>query len=198
MAHRIPGLIVLVILVLGFLLTSFSADAQQVEKVPRIGVLEVGSPPTPNLAAFRHGLHDLGYVEGQNLILEYRYAEGRFERLPDLAAELVHLKVDVLVTSGSQPVQELRHATSTIPIVGVILADPVETGFAASFAQPGGSITGLAFQNADLSTKRLELLKEAVPGITQVAVLWDSHNPASANAVRATQEAARSLGVTGT
>jgi putative ABC transport system substrate-binding protein len=147
------------------------------------------------LEAFRHGLRDLGYVEGQNIMLESRSAEGRFERLPDLAAELIHLKVDVLVTSGSQPVQALQHATSTIPIVGVVLADPIGTGFAASFARPGGNITGLAFHNTDLSTKRLALLKEAIPGVTRIAVLWDSHNPASASAVRATQEAAQSLGV---
>jgi putative ABC transport system substrate-binding protein len=124
-----------------------------------------------------------GFLVGRALLLESRYAEGRFERLPDLAAELIHLKVDVL------------HATSTIPIVGVLLADPIGTGFATSFARPGGNITGLAFHNTDLSTKRLELLTEAVPGVARIAVLWDSHNPASASAVRATQEAARSLGV---
>jgi putative tryptophan/tyrosine transport system substrate-binding protein len=165
--------------------------------VPRIGILETGSPssPTPSQAAFRQGLRDLGYVEAKNILLEYRYAEGRFERLPALAAELTHLKVDVLVTSGSQPVHALKQATSTIPIVGVVLADPIGTGFAASFARPGGNITGLAFQNADLSTKRLELLMEAVPGVTRVAVLWDSHFPASPSAVRATEEAARALGL---
>jgi putative ABC transport system substrate-binding protein len=190
-----PRFIAIVILALGFLLTSFSSDAQQVEKVPRIGILETGSPTTPNFEAFRQGLRDLGYVEGQNIMLEHRYAEGRFERLPNFAAELVHLKVDVLVTGGSQPVQVLKHATSTIPIVGVALADPVGTGFAASFARPGGNVTGLAFQNADLSTKRLELLKEAAPEVTRIAVLWDIHNPASESAVRATEEAARSLGL---
>lgn len=195
MRRSVIGLIVT--LTLALFLAPFSSEAQQAEKVPRIGILETGSPssPTPSQEAFRQGLRDLGYVEGKNIRLEPRYAEGRFERLPDLAAELTHLKLDVLVTSGSQPVQALKQATSTIPIVGVVLADPVGIGFAASFARPGGNITGLAFQNADLSTKRLELLKEAVPGVTRVAVLWDSHNPASASAVRTTEEAAQSLGL---
>lgn len=182
---------------LALFLAPVSSEAQQAEKGSRRGILETGSPasPTPSQEAFRPGLRELGYVEGQNILLESRYAEGRFERWPDLAAELTHLKGDVLVTSGSQPVQALTHATSTIPIVGVVLADPLGTGCAASVARPGGNITGLAFQQADFSTKRLELLKEAVPGGTRVAVLWDSHNPASANAVRGTEEAAQSLGL---
>jgi putative ABC transport system substrate-binding protein len=172
-------------------------QAQHAAHVSRLGLLMPGSASgyVSRLEAFRHGLRDLGYVEGQNLILESRYTEGRFERLPELAAELVQLPVDVLVTAGSQPVQVLQHATRTIPIVGVALADPVETGFAVSLARPGGNITGLAFQNADLSTKRLALLKEVMPGITRVAILWDSHNPASAHAVRVTEEAGQSLGL---
>jgi len=187
----------IVTLILSLLTVPLTSHAQPTAHVPRLGLLMLGSASgfASGIDAFRQGLRDLGYVEEQNIMLESRYAEGSFERLPDLAAELIRLKVDVLVTSGSQPVQALQHATSTIPIVGVILADPIGTGFAASFARPGGNITGLAFQNTDLSTKRLELLKEAVPGVTRIAVLWDSHNPASASAVRATQEAARSLGV---
>jgi putative ABC transport system substrate-binding protein len=187
----------IITLILSLLTVPITSQAQQTAHVPRLGLLMLGSASefVSSIDAFRQGLRDLGYVEGQNIMLESRYAEGRFERLPDLAAELIHLKVDVLVTSGSQPVQVLQHATSIIPIVGVILADPIGTGFAASFARPGGNITGLAFQNTDLSTKRLELLKEAVPWVTRIAVLWDVHNPASASAVRATQEAAQSLGV---
>jgi putative ABC transport system substrate-binding protein len=187
----------IVMFILSLLTVPLTSQAQQTAHVPRLGLLMLGSASefVSGIDAFRQGLRDLGYVEGQNIMLESRYAEGRFERLPDLAAELIHLKVDVLVTSGSQPVQVLQHATSTIPIVGVILADPIGTGFATSFARPGGNITGLAFQNTDLSTKRLELLKEAVPGVTRIAVLWDVHNPASASAVRATQKAAQSLGV---
>jgi putative tryptophan/tyrosine transport system substrate-binding protein len=145
--------------------------------------------------AFQQSLRDLGYIEGQSMAVEYRFAEGQYERLPALAANLVQLPVDILVTSGTPATQAAKHVTSTIPIVGVALADPLGTGFAASFARPGGNITGLAFQNADLSTKRLELLTEAVPGVTRVAVLWDSHFPASPSAVRAVEEAARALGV---
>ena len=163
----------LVTLILSLLTAPRTSQAQHATHVPRLGLLMPGSATgyVSRLEAFRHGLRDLGYVEGQNIMLESRSAEGRFERLPDLAAELIHLKVDVLVTSGSQPVQALQHATSTIPIVGVVLADPIGTGFAASFARPGGNITGLAFHNTDLSTKRLALLKEAIPGVTRIAVL---------------------------
>jgi putative tryptophan/tyrosine transport system substrate-binding protein len=187
----------LVTLTLSMLVTSLAAEAQQLTKVHRIGWLGAGSPLSSRayVEAFQQSLRDLGYNEGQNMALEYRYAEGKMERLPELAAELVHLTMDVLVTSGSPATQAAQHATSTIPIVGVALADPLGTGFAASFARPGGNITGLAFQNADLSTKRLELLTEAVPGVTRVAVLWDSHFPASPSAVRAVEEAARALGV---
>jgi putative ABC transport system substrate-binding protein len=197
---RLKTVRLVVMLALVILTAPLIAEAQPSANLPRIGILLTGAPPpapdhSMSLGAFRQGLRDLGYVEGQNIILEFRYAEGRFERLPGLTAELVHLKVDILVAGGSQPVQVLKQSTSTIPIVGVALADPVGTGFSTSFARSGGNITGLAFQNADLSTKRLELLKEAVPGVTRVAVLWDTHNPASASAVRATEEAAQSLGL---
>ena len=187
----------LVTLTLSLLVPSLAAEAQQLTKVHRIGWLGAGSPLSSRayVEAFQQSLRDLGYTEGQNLAVESRYAEGKMERLPELAAELVHLTMDVLVTSGSPATQAAQHVTSTIPIVGVALADPLGTGFAASFARPGGNITGLAFQNADLSTKRLELLTEAVPGVTRVAVLWDSHFPASPSAVRAVEEAARALGV---
>jgi putative tryptophan/tyrosine transport system substrate-binding protein len=187
----------LVTLTLSMLVTSLAAEAQQLTKVHRIGWLGAGSPLSSRayVEAFQQSLRDLGYIEGQSIALEYRFAEGKLERLPELAAELVHLTMDVLVTAGSPATQAVQHATSTIPIVGVALADPLGTGFAASFARPGGNITGLAFQNADLSTKRLELLTEAVPGVTRVAVLWDSHFPASPSAVRAVEEAARALGV---
>jgi ABC-type uncharacterized transport system substrate-binding protein len=187
----------LVTLTLSMLVTSLAAEAQQLTKVHRIGWLSPGSALSSRayIEAFQQSLRDLGYLEGQNMALEYRYAEGKMERLPELAAELVHLTMDVLVTAGSLATQAVQHVTSTIPIVGVALADPLGTGFAASFARPGGNITGLAFQNVDLSTKRLELLTEAVPGVTRVAVLWDSHFPASPSAVRAVEEAARALGV---
>jgi putative ABC transport system substrate-binding protein len=188
----------IVTLALSLLAAPLAADAQQATKVHRVGRLNGGSPPSnpdPSLEAFRQGLRDLGYVEGQNIVIEDRYAEGRAERLPDLAAELVRLKVDVIVVAGTPGTRAAQHATRALPIVGVVLADPIGTGFAASFARPGGNITGLAFQNTDLSTKRLELLKEAVPRVTRIAVLWDIHNPASASAVRAMEEPARSLGL---
>ena len=187
----------LVTLTLSMLVTSLAAEAQQLTKVHRIGWLGAGSPLSSRayVEAFQQSLRDLGYIEGQNLAVESRYAEGKMERLPELAAELVHLTMDVLVTSGSPATQAAQHVTRTLLIVGVALADPLGTGFAANFARPGGNITGLAFQNADLSTKRLELLTAAVPGVTRVAVLWDSHFPASPSAVRAVEEAARALGV---
>ena len=196
---RFSAVGLLVTLALGLILAPLAAAAQQATKVHRVGLLtEAGgnlpSGPDPSFEAFRQGLRDLGYVEGQNLVIEDRNAEGRAE-LPDLAAELVRLKVDVIVAAGTPGTRAAQHATRTIPIVGVILADPIGTGFAASFARPGGNITGLAFPNADLSTKRLELLKEAVPGATRIAVLWDIGNPASASSVRAMEEPARSLGL---
>jgi ABC-type uncharacterized transport system substrate-binding protein len=194
---RLKTIRLVVMLALVILTAPLVAHAQPSTKVYRIGWLSPGSALSSRayIEAFQQSLRDLGYIEGQNMAVEYRYAEGKAERLPELAAELVHLTMDVLVTAGSPATQAVQHATSTIPIVGVALADPLGTGFAASFARPGGNITGLAFQNADLSTKRLELLTEAVPGVTRVAVLWDSHFPASPSAVRAAEEAARALGV---
>jgi len=187
----------IVILALTILAVLLAAEAQQPTKVHRIGWLSAGSPLSSRayVEAFQQSLRDLGYIEGQNMAVEYRFAKGQYERLPELAANLVQLPVDILVTSGTPATQAAKQVTSTIPIVGVALADPLGTGFAASFARPGGNITGLAFQNADLSTKRLELLTEAVPGVTRVAVLWDSHFPASPSAVRAAEEAARALGL---
>src|SRR5262245_12328824 len=194
---RLKTIRLVVMLALVILTAPLVAHAQPSTKVYRIGWLSPGSALSSRayIEAFQQSLRDLGYIEGQNMAVEYRYAEGKAERLPELAAELVHLTMDVLVTSGSPATQAAQHATSTIPIVGVAVADPLGTGFAASFARPGGNITGLAFQNADLSTKRLELLTEAVPGVTRVAVLWDRHFPASPSAVRATEEAARALGI---
>jgi ABC-type uncharacterized transport system substrate-binding protein len=187
----------LILLAFRLLILSHATEAQQATTVYRIGRLSSGYPFSASdrgEEAFRQGLRALGYVEGQNLVIEYRYAEGKTERLAALAAELVRLHVDVLVANGTPGTRAAQHATRTIPIVGVTLADPVETGLAASFARPGGNLTGLAFQNTDLSTKRLELLKEALPEATRIAVLWDSHNPAAASAVRALAATARSLG----
>ncbi len=165
-------------LVLGLLAGSLPAEAQQAGKVYRIGILDFRLRSTttdPRHIAFRHGLRELGYVEGQNLVIEYRSAKGKRKRLPEVAAELVRLKVDVIVTAGNpRAIRAAMRATRTIPIVlpgGS--ADPVEAGFVMSLARPGGNVTGLTNLSAKLHPKRLELLKEAFPRISRVAALWN-------------------------
>src|SRR5262245_61536180 len=162
-----------VALILSMLVAPLVTDAQPGEKVYRIGRLMPGSPEGfPYREVFQQALHELSYREGQNLVIEYRWAEGQDERLPDLAAELVRLPVDVLVPSGGGPaIRAAQQAPRTIPIVMVGASDPVATGFVASLARPGGNITGLSLLTPELSVKRLELLKEAVPQSTRVAVL---------------------------
>jgi len=159
-----------------------SADAQHPKKIPRMGWLSTGSPSValPYKEAFRQGLRDLGYVEGQNITIEYRYAEGLYERLPNLAAELVQLKVDVIVATGTPGTQAAKNATKAIPIVMVNVADPVETGLVASLAHPGGNVTGLSNLSSDLGGKQLALLKETFPMVSRVAVLGDSANAGNA------------------
>src|SRR5215831_20696062 len=161
-------------------LLSFPADAQQPKKVQRIGLLSSGSPSSTKegVEAFRQRLHELGYVEGQNIVIEYRYAEGVPDRFPNLAAELVKLKVDIIVVSGTPATQAAKNATKTIPIVMYNVTDPVGTGLIASLPHPGGNITGLSNLYQDLGGKQLELLKEAVPKISRVTVLWDPANAA--------------------
>jgi len=146
------------------------AQAQQPTRISRVGFLMSGGTPSPaparpnpTVESFRQGLRELGYVEGKNIIVEYRAAEGKFERLPDLAAELVRLKVDVIVTGGTPSIRAAQHATNTIPIVMANVGDPIAQGFVASLARPGGNITGFTNLSPDLSTKRLELLKEVSP-----------------------------------
>ena len=162
-------------------LTSFRlADAQQQKRVPRIGFLSfMGRPNSsvPSIEAFRIGLRDLGYVEGQNIVIEYRYAEGKLDRLPDLAAELVRLKVEVIVAGDSATIPFAAQATRSIPIVMSVSNDPVGAGYVASLARPGGNITGLSNVSVDLAGKRLELLKEVVPKLSRVAVLGPPRNP---------------------
>jgi putative tryptophan/tyrosine transport system substrate-binding protein len=159
------------------------AQAQQPTKIPRIGYL-TGGPPAAMVAraeAFRQGLRDLGYVEGKNMIIEWRYAEAKPERLPALAAELVELKVDVIVTGGeAAATRPAKEATSTIPIVMAQDADPVGTGFVMSLARPGGNITGLSRLAPELNGKRLELLKEIIPKLSRVAVFETSTDPSYA------------------
>ena len=166
-------------------------QAQQTKKVFRVGILEYVS--SPRTEAFRQGLRDLGYVEGQNLAIESRF--GTDDRLPDLAAELVRLKVDVIFAPLTSGIQAAKNATRTIPIVMAIPGDPIGSEFIASLARPGGNITGLTSNYAEMSAKRLELFKEAVPRITRVAILADHIVSYHAAVVKALEETARSLGL---
>ena len=174
-----------------------SVDAQQPAKIPRIGYISGtgdASNPGPNVEAFRQGLRDLGYVEEKNILIEYRYVEGNVDRIPSLVAELVQLKVDVLVSPNTPVIRAAKQATETIPIVMVTNEDPVAAGFIDSLARPGGNVTGLTRLTRELSGKRLELLKEVVPRITRVGVLWDAANaPALATAFKDHEAAARAL-----
>jgi putative tryptophan/tyrosine transport system substrate-binding protein len=169
---RLIGLAV--VLVVGLVLAPLGSEAQPPRSVARLGVLLFRTPATdPNLAAFVAGLRDLGYVEGRNLTLEYRYAEGRPERIRDLAVQIAALRPDVIVVLGGNMVPFARAATSTIPVVMLTSQDPVEEGIVASFARPGGNITGVAFVSSETAGKRLQFLKEAAPSLTRVAVLWN-------------------------
>jgi putative tryptophan/tyrosine transport system substrate-binding protein len=173
------------------------ANAQQPTKIPRIGFLGVTSPSTISARtnAFRQSLRELGYVEGKNIVIEYRYAEGKIDRLPALAAELVHLKADVIVTASSTPTRAAKEVTPRIPIVMANDTDPVGNGFVASLARPGGNITGLTNLAPELSGKRLELLKEINPKLSRVAVMGTSTNPGNAQALRDVELAAEALGI---
>jgi putative tryptophan/tyrosine transport system substrate-binding protein len=173
------------------------AEAQQPKKVPRIGVLIALSPSaiSDRIEAFRQGLRELEYVEGKNIVIEYRSAEGKFDRLPHLAAELVRLKIDVIVTGGPTATRHAKEATNTIPIVMAQDSDPVGNGFIASLANPGGNITGLATLSSELSGKQLELLKEIIPKLSRVAVFGNSTEPGNAQALKETELAAGAFGV---
>jgi len=155
------------------------SNAASAQQVPRLGFLGTNSPSdiSARIAAFRQGLSDLGYIEGQNIVIEYRWAEGKPDRLPKLAAELVNLRVDIIVTHGEAAIRALKQATRTIPIVVGVTGDLVATGHAVSLARPGGNITGLVDTSPELSGKRLEILKEILPTITRIAVLWNGANP---------------------
>jgi putative tryptophan/tyrosine transport system substrate-binding protein len=179
-----------------FAVCSF-AEAQQPKNVPRIGYLITGTPfsQAPYIDAFRKGLRDLGYIEGQNIAVEYRYVEGKLDRYRELAAELVNLKVNVIVTGGATATRSAKEATNTIPIVMAQDPDPVANGFVRSLAQPGGSVTGLSSLVADLGGKRLELLREVVPRLSRVAAFGTSTNPGNEQQFRETEFAAKSIGV---
>ena len=187
------GLALALTLALGILVAPLATDAQQVGTVPGIGVL--GTYNSPFWEAFRQGLRELGYVEGRTVGIEYRWAEGRSERFPGLAAELVRLKVDVIVTWGTQAAFAAKNATRTIPIVMASSGDPVGTGLVSSLARPGGNITGSSSLSLELEGKRLELLKEVVGKLSRVAVLWNPGNPLHGVLLKETQAVAESLKV---
>ena len=172
-------------------------DAQQPTKVPRIGYLSgsFASTSPDRREAFRQGLRELGYAEGKNIVVEYRYGDGKFDRLPGLAAELVRLKVDIIVTSGPQATRPAKQATSTIPIVMAQDPDSIGNGFVADLARPAGNVTGSATFAPELSGKQLELLKEIVPNLSRVAVFGTSINPGNAQNLRQVELAARAFGV---
>ncbi len=196
MRLRTVGLIVT--LALGLLLAPLAADAQQAAKVPRIGGLVGASREMAlhNIEAFRQGLRELGYVEGQSIAIEWRYADGKLERFPDLAAELIRLKVDVIVAGVTAAALAAKNATKTIPIVMGAVGDPIGSGLVASLARPGGNVTGPSLLAPELVGKQLELLRETVPGVSRVAVLSNPANPISQKLMLTEAEvAARSLGV---
>jgi len=180
---------------------SLPAEAQQTGKVYRIGLLSLMYPASPStvpstIEAFRQGLRELGYVEGKNIVIEYRYAEGKPDRLPDLASELVRLKLDVIFTVGStQPALALKNVTKTIPIVFAASSDPVGLGLVASLARPGGNITGLSNLNPELNGKRLELIKETFPRVSRIAFLWNPEAPDLSRLFKETQALALALGL---
>jgi len=176
------------------LVTPLAAEAQQAGKVWRIGFISVTHRADDEDPFFRR-LGELGYVEGQNLITERRYSQGRAERFSEFATELVRLKVDVIVVNTTPAALAVKRSTQTIPIVIPTAIDPVAAGLVASLARPGGNITGLTNQAPELVGKRLQLLKEAIPRLSRVAVLWNAANPANARPWRETQDAARALGV---
>jgi putative ABC transport system substrate-binding protein len=189
----------IVVLLVGLALAAVHpAEAQQAKKVPRIGFMSAtGDPQTPGaqLAAFRQGLRNLGYIEGKSILVEYRYAEGNQDRIPGLVAELVQLNVEVLVVGAQASIRAAKQATKTIPIVMVSSVDPVTAGLVNSLARPGGNITGLARLTRELSGKRLELLKEVAPGIKRVGVLRVMDDPASDIAFKEYETAAGALNI---
>ena len=182
----------IVAVVLAVFVMPLALAAQRAGKVAHIGILRAGSPPDPYVEALRQGLRELGYIEGRNISITYRWTEGRDDRLPSLAADLVQLKVDVIVASTSAAIAAKR-ASSTIPIVMPVTTDPIGLGLVASLARPGGNVTGLATLTDEMAGKWLEFLREAEPRLSRVATLWDPAS--SAGQLRAVEAAARFLGV---
>ena len=186
---------IIFLLVAALILVSFQfGEAQQASgKIPRIGYLAAGLGAATRTETFKQGLRDLGYVEGKNIIIEYRNAEGKIERYSDLVADLVGLKVDVIFTSSTPGALAAKNATKTIPIVFTNVGDPVANGLVASLARPGGNITGLSTLAPELSGKGLELLKETIPKLSRVAVVWNPDNPGKTSSFKETEVAAQAL-----
>ena len=185
--------VVAVALALAPFFAPFSSHAQPPVRTPRIGIL--GDTPGPQWTAFRDGMRERGWIEGQNVEMEWRWSEGTTDRLPDLASELVRLGADVVVTEGGPATRAAKKATATIPIVMTIVADPVGTGLVASLARPGGNVTGSASPSPQLTAKQVELLKEAVPRLSRLSVLWNPTSPAHPMALREIEVAAAVLRV---
>ena len=186
----------ILVLAVGILILASSHLGRAQQPVSRIGyIISAGAPGTPSPAfdAFRLGLRDLGYVEGKNILIELRYGEGRLDRMPPFVREFVQQKVDVIVGVNNVVIRAARGATNTIPIVMISSVDPVDAGYVESFAHPGGNITGLTTVSRDLSAKRLELLKDVIPKMSRVAILWDMDGPGPAVAFKAYQAAARAF-----
>jgi putative tryptophan/tyrosine transport system substrate-binding protein len=186
-------------LLLSLIVAPLAVDTQPTKQVPRVGYLSIGSSTDParlrRFEAFRQGLRERGYVEGQTIALEPRWAEGMYERYPALAADLVRVPVDVIVAVGGAAAKAAQHATRTIPIVMSVVNDPVGSGLVPNLARPGGNVTGLSLMAPDLVGKQFEVLKEVVPTVSRVALLWNPANPASAPQVREAEAAARAVGV---
>jgi putative ABC transport system substrate-binding protein len=198
---RVDTLILLLLLLFAFagfaavLGAAAHAQEHQVGKAYRIGFLRAGQPPKAWVEAFQQGLRERGYVYGQSVVVEFRFTDGSLEQLPRLADELVRLKVDVIFASGGPPALAAQKASTSVPIVFAGVTSPVEIGLIRSLGRPGGNITGLAFNAADLAGKRLELLRELVPKVRRVAVLWDASNPTNPMQLKGAEDAARTLGL---
>lgn len=196
-SEMISRRLVTLLVILSCLSMPFPADAQQVKRVYRVGVLETISLVlnAANFDAFRHGLRALGYIEGQNLVIEYRSADGDASRFPALATELVRLQVDVLVTRGTPAALAAKNAAGSIPVVMAAIGEPLGLGIVANLARPGGNVTGLSAFATELSGKRVELLREMLPGIKRIAALLNMGNPLFPPQWKEIETAARSLGI---
>ncbi len=186
--------VVIALLALALLVPSLSADAQKPTKIPLIGYISAGVPRVTS-EGFRQGLRDLGYVEGKNIIIEWRFAQRQADRLPGLVAGLISLPVDIIVADSTQVTTLARNATKTIPIVMTNVGDPIGSGAIATLARPGGNVTGMTTLQSDMGGKRLQVLKEAVSGISRIAVMWKPKSRTSASNFPATKRAARALGL---